>query len=204
MGDLSENDGSFRFNMNNQEYKIVHNQVELVYQLVKNGKARHVSIAITEDGVVKVCMPRLLPEVFAHKFVREKIAWINRKINEIKTQKKIELPAMSRPEYHKYRLQAYELVLGKIEKFNQYYNLEYGRICIKDQKTRWGSCSSNRNLNFNFKMLLLPDHLVEYIVVHEMCHLIEMNHSIHFWNQVARTVPGHKGLRSELKKIKIV
>ncbi len=70
---------------------------------------------------------------------------------------------------------------------------------IKNHKTRWGSCSELGNLNFNYKLIFLPDAIVDYIVVHEICHLIEFNHSQDFWRLVARTIPNFRELRHELR-----
>ena len=181
----------------------IHNQ-EVRYELTKRKSSRHIKLSINQSGVVSISMPYALPEVLAHNFIKGKAKWILKKISEIDRQEKLVLPDMSRPEYNKYRLQAHELILAKIEKFNQYYKLSYNRICIKDQKTRWGSCSTNRNLNFNFKILFLPDHLIDYIVVHELCHLEEMNHSSDFWNLVGERVDNYREARRELKEIRII
>lgn len=91
------------------------------------------------------------------------------------------------------------LVLDLLEKVNKIYNFEYGQVAIRNQKTRWGSCSSQGNLNFNYKIVDLPPRLAEYIVVHELCHLKEMNHAASFWNLVAVAMPDYKEARKELK-----
>ena len=78
--------------------------------------------------------------------------------------------------------------------------LRYGRVTIRNQRSRWGSCSANRNLNFNYRLALLAPELRDYVIVHELCHLIEPNHSKSFWDQVARTTPNHKTLRKELRR----
>lgn len=91
------------------------------------------------------------------------------------------------------------LVLELIEKVNKIYNFEYGQIAIRNQKTRWGSCSNHGNLNFNYRIVDLPPRLAEYIVIHELCHLKEMNHATSFWNLVAVAMPDYKEARAELK-----
>jgi predicted metal-dependent hydrolase len=97
------------------------------------------------------------------------------------------------------RVIAREVVVQKVEQFNQYYKFEYGKIFIKNQRTRWGSCSSKKNLNFNYRIALLPAELQDYLVVHELCHLQEFNHGKKFWDLVGGQIPGYKELDKRLK-----
>jgi hypothetical protein len=105
--------------------------------------------------------------------------------------------------YLQYKNQARCLVRQRLEYYNQFYNFKYYRVSIKDQRSRWGSCSGLGNLNFNYRLASLPDELADYIIVHELCHLKEMNHSARFWRLVAQTIPDYLGRRRELKKIRI-
>lgn len=100
-----------------------------------------------------------------------------------------------------YKEHARLLVYKRIEYFNAFYRFHFHRVAIRNQKSRWGSCSRQGNLNFNYKVVFLPEHLVDYIVVHELCHLKEMNHSPRFWNLVAQTIPDHKVRRKQLRGI---
>lgn len=96
---------------------------------------------------------------------------------------------------------AYEIVRSRLEYFNQFYNFKYNKITIRNQISRWGSCSKKGNLNFNYRIALLKPELADYIVVHELCHLGEFNHSKNFWDLVEKTLPDWRKLRSELKSI---
>ena len=104
-------------------------------------------------------------------------------------------------EYRKLKQQARCLVQEKIAQINQLYNFSFNRICVKNHKSRWGSCSKKGNLNFNYKIMHLPADLAEYIVAHELCHLRELNHSARFWALVARAVPDYKERRRKLKAV---
>ena len=106
----------------------------------------------------------------------------------------------TRWDYKRYREAARALAHARVAHFNSFYGFRVGRISIRDTKTRWGSCSKRGNLNFNYKILFLPAYLADYVVVHELCHLQEFNHSQNFWSLVAKMVPEHKAFRAELKK----
>jgi len=103
--------------------------------------------------------------------------------------------------YLKYKEVARELALARLHHFNQYYNLSWNRVAIRNQRRRWGSCSSLKNLNFNYKIIFLPPHLQDYIIVHELCHLAHLNHSADFWALVSEQVPDYEMRRKELRAI---
>lgn len=101
----------------------------------------------------------------------------------------------------KKREQARIFVENKISYFNKFYNFEINRVAIKNTSTRWGSCSSKRNLNFNYKIIYLKKELADYLIVHELCHLKEFNHSKKFWELVSKTIPNYVKINRELKRI---
>ena len=106
-------------------------------------------------------------------------------------------------DFLRYKENALALVQQRIEDFNRLYNFEYRNIRVKNQVSRWGSCSKKGNLNFNYRIALLPKHLADYVIAHELCHLGELNHSRNFWNLVGRAIPNYKEVRKKLKSIKI-
>jgi predicted metal-dependent hydrolase len=105
-------------------------------------------------------------------------------------------------EYKNKKEDARKLVLSKLEYFNKFYNYKWGRVAIRDTRTRWGSCSSKSNLNFNYRIIDLPSHLADYLIVHELCHLAQMNHSQNFWDLVAVACPDYIHSRSQLRAVK--
>jgi len=96
---------------------------------------------------------------------------------------------------------AREVIHERLLHWNQFYNFEYNRVAIRNQRRCWGSCTSLKNLNFSYKLLFLPPHLIDYIVVHELCHLQELNHGQNFWSLVAQQVPDYKTHIVELRVI---
>ncbi len=96
---------------------------------------------------------------------------------------------------------ARELALARLHHFNQHYNLSWNRVAIRNQRRCWGSCSANKNLNFNYKIQFLPPHLADYIIVHELCHLTHLHHGKEFWNLVGEQLPNYKELLLELREV---
>lgn len=106
-------------------------------------------------------------------------------------------------QYQAHKEAARSFVHARLEVLNAQYGFVYGKVAIRDQKSRWGSCSSKKNLNFNYRILFLPSALADYIIVHELCHLGEFNHSPAFWRLVARVIPDHVSLRRQLATVRM-
>ncbi len=167
------------------------------YTLKKNRGQKNIILKV-RNGEVIVSAPRLALIYVIEKLILEKSEWI---VGVVKKTK----PVSSKITFDEKVLDnlksvAFDLVQERLEFFNNHYKFKYKKVTIRAQKTRWGSCSSNKNLSFNVKILILPKYLQDYIVVHELCHLREMNHSQKFWSLVEKKIPNQKELRKELKK----
>lgn len=172
---------------------------KIPYVLKISKRAKRLRIAIYCDGAFVVTAPKNINISLIEKFIVQKSQWVVDKLNYFNQFPHTLKKENSIEEYLKYKKQALLLVENKVKKFNVIYNFSYNKINIKNQKTRWGSCSKKGNLNFNYKIALLPDRLAEYIVVHELCHLGQFNHSQKFWNLVAKTIPDYLEIRENLK-----
>lgn len=150
------------------------------------------------DSSLVVTKPMRLSDNIAEKFIIQKASWILSKLEHFKKFKNIPIKN-SRGNYLKYKEEARKLVNERINYFNKIYNFKFNKINIKNQKTRWGSCSKKRNLNFNYKIVLLPENFAGYIIAHELCHLKEFNHSRNFWNLLAETIPDYSKIKKQLK-----
>ena len=98
---------------------------------------------------------------------------------------------------------ARDIILESLKSFCDFYGVKYCKLAIRNQKTKWGSCSKSGNLNFNYRIVFLSKEQRDYIIAHEICHLIEFNHSRSFWSEVEKTIPNYKGIRKEIKSIRI-
>ena len=103
-------------------------------------------------------------------------------------------------EYYQKRADYLLIIKNSVEEINKFYNFSYNKITVRNQKTRWGSCSSKGNLNFNYRICLLNKDLMDYIITHELCHLEQMNHSKNFWDLVQKKIPLYKEKRKSLKR----
>jgi len=143
-----------------------------------------------------------VPLFALEKYLKEKADWILEKSEYFKGLK-LPGPEENHLNYLQAKQQAKLYISDKVSHFNKLYNFSYNRITIKNQRTCWGSCSKKANLNFNWKIINLPETLADLIIVHELCHLKEFNHSQRFWDLVAIAIPDYKIRRLELKRNQI-
>ena len=109
------------------------------------------------------------------------------------------------PEHYRlHKEAARSLVHERLAYWNQFYNHPYNRVAIKNTTSRWGSCSIKGNLNFNYRLALLPIELADYVIVHELCHLKEFNHAQPFWDLVAQAMPDYKERKARLREMNVL
>ena len=175
----------------------------IAYTLRRKRFSRVLRFAIHQDGRLVITAPMLISGRTIEKMIAEKREWIEEKLEIAKKNARPVAPKRTRREVGEDKDRALVLIRSRIEHFNLVYRLSWKRIAIRNQKTRWGSCSGKGNLNFNYKVALLPPHLSDYIIVHELCHLAQMNHSKKFWDLVAQTVPDFRSRRKEIREHEI-
>ena len=174
------------------------NERIIPYTVRKSQRAKQVRISVNCEGVVLVTQPMRLAFGRIEEIVIKKLGWIISKIDFFKNYPVAR--RKSAEEYRTFRNDALCLVQSRIHHFNSIYGFTIGNIAIRNQRTRWGSCSKKGNLNFNYRIAQLAPELVDYIVVHELCHLAELNHSKKFWQLVEQTIPRYNELRKILKQ----
>ena len=168
-------------------------------QVIRSSR-RTISLEVKPDLTVVVRVPLRMRERDIQAFLREKADWIERTIEKLEKQTaEAQKDSLSMQELK----QLADLALEKLPERVAYYasqiGVTYGRITIRNQRTRWGSCSSKGNLNFNCLLMLMPAEIQDYVVVHELCHRLEMNHSKAFWGRVEEILPDYKARRKWLK-----
>jgi len=150
-----------------------------------------------------VTLPLRASKREAEVFLRSKSAWVRSKLQSFATARRQNIYALPSGigAYRKHKEAARAFIRERLPHLNAAYAFSYGAVFIRNQRTLWGSCSKRGNLNFNYRIMFLPPAVRDYIIVHELCHLKELNHAPAFWDLVSRMVPNHKTIRRELKKI---
>lgn len=162
-------------------------------------KRKTLAIQVTRDIHLLIKAPWGMSEREISRFVEQKQFWLYKqakRMMECKT-KHVE---RSKEEIRILREQAREILTEKTNVYVQQLGVSYNKIRIGNQTTRWGSCSSKGTISYNWKLVLMPEAIMDYVVVHEVCHLKEMNHSSQFWQLVSRVLPDYEQRRAWLKQ----
>lgn len=167
------------------------------YRVIRSDR-RTVALQISPDGQVLVRCPRRMGAEAIRAFVQSKAGWIEKHLARQTATPK--LPAFTDEEIRDLAQRALRVIPERTAYFAPLVGVEYGTITIRSQRSRWGSCTSKGNLNFNCLLMLAPPEVVDYVVVHELCHRKEMNHSKRFWAEVERVLPDYKASQKWLKE----
>lgn len=163
-----------------------------------------VAIQVNSDLSVTVRAPYSASEKDIEEILKKKEAWISRHIEKIKkTKERFEAEPtekLTREKVIALAEEALKVIPERVEYFAKVIGVTYGKITVRNRKTRWGSCSSKGNLNFNCLLMLAPPEVLDYVVVHELCHRKQMNHSKAFWLEVEKVLPNYKEVRKWLKE----
>ena len=159
------------------------------FEIKKSSRSRSLRITVRTDASVLITQPTFVSDEAVRIFVDAKRSWIEKAVAKYKSADILQIPKANKRDFDKYKREAKLLVLEKLRIFNEYYKSPFGMVTIKNQKSRWGSCSRHKNLNFNYRIVFLPEHLQDYLVVHELCHTKVFNHSRNFWALVEEKIP---------------
>lgn len=177
--------------------------IEIPVEIYKS-KRKTWSISFTEDLSLVMKIPHTISFAEARRLLGTKENWILKKYHIIKNAQSA-IPQSNLTPHQKqaleerYRQAAREYFPMRVAYYENILGVTHANISIRDQKTRWGSCSAKGNLNFNWRLMLAPPRVLDYVVVHELCHRKEMNHSKAFWNAVEMVLPDYKELRKWLR-----
>ena len=155
-----------------------------------------VGIQVNADLSVTVRVPRKISSKDIERILKEKEPWLRKHIEQIRRQiqqyESMEIQKLTNEQIQKLMEKACKYIPERVSYYAKQVGVTYGRITIRKQKTRWGSCSSKGNLNFNYLLMLTPPEVLDYVIVHELCHRKEMNHSKAFWNEIEKIFPNYR------------
>ncbi|MEQ2610138.1 M48 family metallopeptidase [Eubacterium ventriosum] len=165
-------------------------------------KRKTISIKVNNDLTITVRAPIFTSDKEIGEILKSKEKWISKCIEQIKRENEelSKIDYFAAEEISKLADKALNYIPGRVKYYANIIGVTYGKITIRNQKTRWGSCSSKGNLNFNCLLMLMPPEVIDYVVVHELCHRKQMNHSKAFWKEVEKILPNYKDSVGWLKK----
>ena len=170
--------------------------MDVPYQIIKSDR-KTIAIQIKADGQVVVRCPKRMRVEEARRFVESKANWIEKHLAKRPAQ---DVAKYTPREIEQLREQTRKLITDRVKYYAPVIGVTYNKIAIRTQHTRWGSCSSKGNLNFNCLLALVPPEVLDYVVVHELCHRKELNHSARFWSEVEKILPNYHMHRKWLKE----
>ena len=164
-------------------------------------KRKTLSIEVKMDEVL-VRAPQRMTNQQIRVFLEQKREWIDKHQKILQSQAEMvrREPLYTEEDIKEFANKAMQIIPKKVEHYAKIVGVDYGRITIRNQRTRWGSCSSKGNLNFNCLLVLFPDEVIDYVVVHELCHRKHMDHSKAFYAEVERVFPEYKKCQKWLKE----
>ncbi len=183
------------------ERKIEIKGQEIPYLLKRKWGVKYIRLAVSRRGELIATLPLFSQTKSLENFIESKTNWILEKINQARKNPPGLLQRGNRKKYLRNKERAREIILKRLEYFNKFYRFQYKKVSIRNQHSRWGSCSSKKNLNFNWRIIYLPQKYLDYLVVHELCHLKELNHSAKFWKLVAKKIPDYLSVRKRMLKL---
>ena len=170
--------------------------MDIRYQIIRSSR-KTIAIQIKPSGEVLIRCPRRMPIYQIEAFLDSKRSWVEKHLSKLPVC--VENPFI-KSEIDQLRTRTKELLDARVRYYLPILGVQVNQISVRAQKTRWGSCSSKGNLNFNCLLALVPADVLDYVVVHELCHLKHMNHSEEFWTEVEKILPDYKVCRLWLKE----
>ena len=177
--------------------------IKTEYDIIRSSR-KTLSLQMKPDGHLVVRAPHRTSDRQIRQFVEHSSAWIQKHRELIEQRRRQEEmnppPAITKETLERLRSLASGTIPPRVSYYANLMGVSYGRITIRAQKSRWGSCSAKGNLNFNCLLMLTPPEVQNYVIVHELCHRKQMNHSPAFWREVEQIMPEYRRHRLWLKK----
>jgi predicted metal-dependent hydrolase len=163
----------------------------------RSSRAKHLNISVKPFRGVRVAVPYGMSFKNAQRTLKFKTDWIQKHLERVKGVEE-RLESMSKLSDQIDRLAARKRLIRRLDELSERYGLVYSKVFIRNQRTRWGSCSAKNNISLNAKLIMLPAELIDYVILHELVHTRIKNHSQKFWSELENLVANAKTLRAKL------
>jgi len=163
----------------------------------KSTKARHLRMTIYPDRTIRVTIPTRTTLKTAQNFLQQRLPWARKHLDKLSELQTVQNSAPTMPALC--RTTARTALTTRLNHLAQKHGFKYNRLFVRNQKTKWGTCSSKNNISLNINLVRLPQEIQDYVIIHELVHLHHKNHSKKFWAEMEKLVPGYKERRERLK-----
>jgi len=168
----------------------------------RSNRARHINISVKPSKGIRVAVPSGVSFDKAKQFAQSKRNWIKKHLDKMKQVEK-EHEAFSKHLTEINRAEAKKKLVNRLNELSEQYGFNYNKVSVRNQKTRWGSCSSKNNINLNMKLVRLPDEMIDYVLLHELVHTRIKNHTNAFWIELNKFVGDAKGMSKKMNEYKV-
>lgn len=167
--------------------------------LEKSRRARHIIISIKPFRGIRVAVPAGVSFKAARDFIQTKTEWIHKNLSKIRSLEQKHAESLKHTQIV-HPQEARKILVKRLDRLSEKYDLPYNRVFIRNQKTRWGSCSGKNNINLNMNLVRLPNRLIDYTILHELVHTRIKNHGKDFWAELEKYVKNARQLDKELNQ----
>ena len=169
----------------------------------RSNRARHINISVKPFKGVRVAVPHGVSFDKAKQFAQSKRNWIKKHLDKMRqVEKDHKVFSKHLPEID--RGKARKKLVNRLNELSEQHGFSYNKVAVRNQKTRWGSCSSKNNINLNMKLVRLPDEMIDYVLLHELVHTRIKNHTQAFWTELNKFVGDAKEMRKKMNEYKVV
>ena len=171
-------------------------------KIERSSRAKNLSLTVRPFKGVRVAVPPRVSFAHAEMFARSKAGWIKKHLDKME---RLEHEAQVIKKNHPIdRVEARKYLVARLNQLSEKYGFTYNKVFVKNQKTRWGSCSGKNNINLNMNLVRLPQELIDYTLLHELVHTRVKNHSQRFWDQLDKLLGDAKRLDKKLSDYKVL
>ena len=170
---------------------------KIAYKIIRRKGMRRMLLSFSSRGELVLTTPRLTPLFFINAFLEKSRSWIDTHMAHIASRQ--DAVSYQSSEYVEKREEAKDLIEDRVRELSNLHGFRYKKISIRNQRTRFGSCSRSGNLSFHYRIAFFTPEERDYVIIHELCHLRHFDHSPAFWQEVAKFSPQYESIRKKLK-----